>query len=79
MCHKCFYNILINKKFSLFYLGMFNSLENKKKTMYKQIDIVYRMYFEKLVKYINNVNKALLCNKTEYDNLMKKIFLHYLL
>ena len=77
MCHKCFYNILINKGLNWFYSGKFNSLENEKKIMYRQIDFVYRMCFAKLVKYINNVNKELLCNKTEHDNLMKKIFLRY--
>jgi hypothetical protein len=73
MCHKCFYNILINKGFDWFYLGKFNSLENERKQCINKL-----ILFIVCVKYINNVNKELLCNKTEHDNLMKKIFLLYL-
>ena len=62
MCHKCFYNILINKGLSWFCSGKFNSIENTKNTVYEQINIVYYMCFEKLVQCINNVNKELLFN-----------------
>ena len=77
MCHKCFYNILINKGLSWFYSGKFNSLKNEKKILNGQIDIVYKMCFEKLIKCVNNVNRELLYNKTDHENLMKKIFLRY--
>ena len=68
MCDKCFYKIILYKRFTWFYLGKFNLTENKEKTViecshYKQIDIVYQMCCEKLIKCINNVNKELLCNK----------------
>jgi hypothetical protein len=55
MCHKCFYNILFNKGLSWFYSGKFNSIEQKKKILNRQIDIVYKMCFEKLINCVNNI------------------------